>query len=381
MINYNVKNRLKKSVIAKCGLFFLSLALSISLLSSCFSLHQEKSNMIVGKEALEVFDSLVNSANTVYKDNGFVILQLFCTTSEDVGYKSAMVFGVHEDRLIWYNYHNGAEMIEKLQDSYNSSKTHIVASFQNQALFSVDQDAMGCFYFSGVEDLEHGNLDHLLTLDLKFEDYKIAKVTQNINSKEKSYYKFTSNRVPQNPLVSLVLNPFGIEYYDDYFEIRYNKSTVSIIQKVKNGNEDLLVSMGIAIDDNSNTPDVIKKILNYLDTRHPLESFDEWPNYYKEKLDDYLKGIEVPVPNGVSMYNELVFNGEGTCVFVDYVPNEAFISNYEKTLLRNGFLAKTDEEKVYYKNVNEEENKTIWIILNYDEGIGATITMSIKPKQ
>ncbi|MCR5456459.1 MAG: hypothetical protein K6F14_00060 [Clostridiales bacterium] len=381
MINYNVKNRLKMSVIAKCGLFFLSLALSISLLSSCFSLHQEKSKMIVGKEALEVFDELSNSVETIFEENDFVAMHLLYASSENEGYNKAMIFGIVEKRLIGYSYYNGAKNIGALQDSFSSNTTHIIASFQNKGLFNINQDNNANYYFSGVEDLEHGNLDHLLNFDLKLEDYKIAKVTQNINSKDVTYYKFFSEIVPENPLLSLVLDYYGIEYYDDYFEIRYNEDQIILIVKIKNGNEDLLLSMVIIKEDNSNIPAVIKKMLGYLDTRHPLESFNEWPNYYKEELDDYLKGIEVPVPNGVSMYNELVFNGEETCVFVDYVPNEAFISNYEKTLLRNGFLAKTDEEKVYYKNVNEEENKTIWIILNYDEGIGATITMSIKPKQ
>ncbi len=205
-------------------------------------------------------------------------------------------------------------------------------------------------YITEIYDSNVDGMNKLFDLVFNFDNISdISKGEKTVAIQTANFYKFTFEDVQISPLTSLVIDNCDVKLNNDYFVVElYENNMLTIKTKVIFNNQEQEIFMSLQCSDSKSFD---KAVLDYIKEKDAISFNDGWPEEYKLFLKDTIKTSDVPVPIGMSEYNEIWKDGK-SCFIANFLSTEGFVENYSSLLLENGFsyLKYGELYQKYYKD-------------------------------
>lgn len=319
----------------------LAIFLAIIFLSSC-SINDPK--FVVSKWGWSTLEREIDQTYTTEYLVGYTVS---VAESEDGEYEELFTLYKFDNKLLRI-YFNGKSLFENETKKYPQIKCanyegiyDFVAVFKEQAIVGVSylNYGMTCLYSTNV-----GDFDKLFDFKLKYYEFDIF----NNRDGYKLYMENKSETMPINPLKNIVLDYSDVTYNGEDFSIGHTDCGLDLISKIICDGKELIIKMEIAFYYKDES---YSNIQEYLDTKDSFQSFTEWPDNYLQILNDKLRNQLIPVPDGISMYNDMIGLFGEKCELKVFLSNDEFIDNYATKLESNGFYLSPYAKGNYFKKV------------------------------
>lgn len=325
--------------------------------------------MVDEKESIEAYEKMYDFADNVMKNKNVTIMTVYFSEQADSQQEKLMTLELYQNRVLAINTFDEAEKIDELKQHVDTTRTKTIATYGNNTLVEVSIDVNNRLYIGGVSSPWQGDFRESIRFELNYDRTRVYKFLLNDKSNNQIVYEFQIEGMPSNPLKNFVLDYYGFEYDDECFVIRYFDGQMTLLAKVRSGEKDIYLSMNVTIENGNNTPKIIDSIIDYLNSKQQMVFDDEWPQYYKDYFALWLGTSDIPMPNGLSLYNDLVMCYKDVCAVMDYQIPDDFLSNYKLKLQEEGYEVHPTLDYIFYK-IFDDEKKNYLLVGLVDEGDG-----------